>query len=68
MQIFDKYYDLNDEDNANIEKLILLGYTKQQTIQAYLTAKRNVTKAADYLHSLKTFPDLMSHFMADLAY
>ena len=67
MQIFDKYHDLSDEDNVNIEKLNLLGYTKQQTIQAYLTAKRNVTKAADYLHSLKTFPDLMSHFMADLA-
>jgi len=32
-----------------------------------LTAKRNVTKAADYLHNLKTFTDLMSHFMADLA-
>ena len=62
-----QYYDLSDEDNVNIEKLNLLGYTKQQTIQAYLTAKRNVTKAADYLHNLKTFPDLMSHFMADLA-
>ena len=46
---------------------MLLGYTKQQTIQAYITAKRNVTKAADYLHSLKTFPNLLSQFMADLA-
>ena len=66
MQIFGKFHALSDEDNVNIEKLILLGYTKQQTTQAYLTANRNVTKAADYLHSLKTFPDLMSHFMADL--
>ena len=32
-----------------------------------MTAKRNVTKAANYLHSLKAYPDLMSHFMADLA-
>ena len=67
MQIFDKYHDLSDEDNVNIEKLGLLGFTKQQTVQAYLTAKRNVTKAADYLHSLNAYSDLMSHFMADLA-
>ena len=32
MQIFDKYHELSDEDNLNIEKLNLLGYTKQQTM------------------------------------
>ena len=67
MQILGKYHELSDEDNVNIHKLCLLGYTEQQTVQAYLTTKRNVTKAADYLHSLKNYPDLMSHFMADLA-
>ena len=57
MQFFQKNTVISDKDHDFIAKLVLLGHTKELATQAYLSAYKNVTKAADMLYDLKVFPD-----------
>lgn len=43
--------ELSDEDNANIEVLVTLGFNKNNAIQAYLACDKDKEKAANFLFS-----------------